>query len=86
MQTVTIIGLGASICTGVSMLPQLIKTYREKKAGDISYLMIGILMTGLSLWVWYGFKKDDLILIIANSFSLLVNLNIVILAIIYPRK
>ncbi len=57
MQSETWIGLGASICTGVSMLPQLIKIYKEKKAGDISYTMLGILITGLALWVWYGIVK-----------------------------
>ena len=86
MQTETWIGLGASMCTGISMLPQLLKTYKEKKAGDISYAMLGILMLGLGLWVWYGLVKEDWIIIISNSFSLLINLNIVILSWIYKKK
>ena len=42
MQAETWIGLGASICTGISMLPQLIKTYQEKKKGDISFVLLYI--------------------------------------------
>lgn len=86
MQTETMIGLSASIFTGVSMLPQLIKTYKEKQAGEISYAMLVILIMGLGLWIWYGCVKKDWIIIISNSFSLLVNLNILILNLIYQKK
>jgi len=86
MQAETWIGLGASICTGTSMLPQLIKIYREKKKGDISYIMLGILIAGLALWVWYGIVKEDWIIIISNAFSLCINVNIIILNLIYRRK
>ncbi|RYY45935.1 MAG: hypothetical protein EOO06_15505 [Chitinophagaceae bacterium] len=86
MQTETMIGLSASIFTGVSMLPQLVKTYKEKQAGEISYAMLVILIMGLGLWIWYGCVKKDWIIIISNSFSLLVNLNILILNLIYQKK
>lgn len=79
MTITTWIGLGASICTGISLLPQLIKIYKEQKAADISYPMLVILMAGLILWVWYGVKKDDWIIIIANSVSAFINLSIFLL-------
>jgi MtN3 and saliva related transmembrane protein len=74
MTTTTLIGLGASICTGISLLPQLIKICKEQKAAEISYPMLLILMAGLMLWVWYGIKKEDLIIIISNAVSLSMNL------------
>lgn len=86
MQSETWIGLGASVFTGVSMLPQLIKIYKEKKKGDISFLMLFILITGLALWVWYGLVKTDWIIIISNAFSLLININIVVLNFIYKNR
>lgn len=86
MQQETWIGLVASILTGVSLLPQLIKTFKEKKAGDISYAMLVVLMLGLAVWVWYGVVKEDWIIIISNSFSLLINIIIIILNILYPKK
>jgi MtN3 and saliva related transmembrane protein len=67
------IGIGAAILTAISMLPQLIKIVKEKKAESVSLLMIIILMSGLALWVWYGIKKDDYPIIATNIFSLAVN-------------
>lgn len=86
MQTETWIGVGASACTGIAMLPQLIRIYKEKKAGDISFVMLGILIAGLGLWIWYGVIKDDWIIIISNALSLIINLNIVILSLVYKKN
>jgi MtN3 and saliva related transmembrane protein len=36
--------------------------------------MLGILFAGLGLWAWYGFLKDDWIIILSNCFSFLINL------------
>ena len=86
MTTETWIGLAASIFTGISMLPQLIKIYKEKKPSDISWIMLLMLIAGLALWIWYGIKKDDYLIIISNSFALLVNLNVVILNIVFRKN
>lgn len=73
MNSVTIIGLAASILTSVSMLPQLIKIIKEKKAASVSLLMPIVLITGLLMWVWYGIIKEDWIIIGSNSFAALIN-------------
>ncbi len=86
MQAETIIGVGASICTGIAMLPQLVKIYKEKKPADISFLMMGILMTGLLLWIWYGITKSDWIIIISNAVSFIINSSIVLLNLLYGQK
>lgn len=80
-----IIGLTAGFLTGVSMLPQLIKTIKEKKADNISPFMIIILILGTGLWNYYGFLKDDLPIIISNSFSCLVNCMMLFLKIRYTH-
>jgi MtN3 and saliva related transmembrane protein len=82
----TIIGIGASALTSTSLIPQLIKILKEKKSKDISIVMLAVLFAGLALWVWYGFVKDDLIIIISNAFALAVNLLIGILVIYYKPK
>ena len=74
-----IVGITAGILTGASMLPQVVKMYKEKKASQVSIFMLLILIAGISLWVWYGFLKDDLPIIATNLFSLLVNLVMVFL-------
>ncbi|HMV11195.1 MAG TPA: SemiSWEET transporter [Cyclobacteriaceae bacterium] len=82
----TIVGIGASAFTSTALLPQLIKILREKKANDISLAMLIVLFTGLALWVWYGFIKKDWIIIIANTFAVIINLISGILTIHYKHK
>lgn len=86
MSTEILIGIGASIFTAVSSIPQLVKLIKEKKAEDISLFMFMVLLTGLGLWIYYGFLKNDWILIIANSFSFLLNLTVIILASVYKKS
>jgi MtN3 and saliva related transmembrane protein len=81
-----VIGIVAGICTGISLLPQLIKIIREKKVEDISWFMLIILMTGLAGWTWYGVLKEDYPIIITNSFSLLVNCMIIFFRFRYRKK
>jgi MtN3 and saliva related transmembrane protein len=66
----------AGVLTSVSMIPQLVKVIREKNVEDISLLMLLVLISGLSLWVWYGFVKDELPIILSNSFAVLVNISL----------
>ncbi len=86
LQTETIIGLIASSAIAASLIPQLIKIVREKKAEDVSLLMLAILLVGLSCWVWYGILKNDWIIIISNSFSVLFNVCVVIMTVRYQSK
>jgi MtN3 and saliva related transmembrane protein len=69
-----IIGVAAGVLTAVSMLPQVFKTIKTKKAEHVSPLMLIILICGVSLWVVYGILKNDLPIISTNSFSVLVNM------------
>ncbi|MEJ7913726.1 MAG: SemiSWEET transporter [Chitinophagaceae bacterium] len=74
MDSIQYVGIGAGILTACSMIPQLIKIVKEKKAEEVSILMILVLMAGLSLWVVYGIMKDDWPIIITNCFSVAVNI------------
>ncbi|HEY0040483.1 MAG TPA: SemiSWEET transporter [Flavisolibacter sp.] len=86
MDFIQIIGLFGGICTASSLLPQLIKTVREKKADEISKGMLFILMLGVATWIVYGVLRNDLPIIITNSFSLLLNITMITLRIKYSRK
>ena len=85
LNSTTIIGIVASIFTGISLLPQLLKLTKEKKASDISMWMLATLFTGLALWIWYGFRINDWIIIFANSVSLVLNLLIVVINFRYKK-
>ena len=81
-----ILGLVAGGITSVAMLPQLIKVLKEKDVDDLSLLMILSLIVGLSLWVWYGFLKDELPIILSNAFAVLVNVCLLISYFIFRKK
>ncbi len=86
MDTVSIIGIAASAFTSLTLLPQLIKIIKEKDGEGTSLVMLGVLFTGLSLWIVYGALKDDLIIIIANAVSLLINILTGIFTVIHRRR
>jgi MtN3 and saliva related transmembrane protein len=83
MQLITLTGLAAGTLTSLSMLPQLIKLFREKKAENISVFAFVVLIGGLTLWVVYGFLKSDLPLIITNIAALLINITMIALSLKY---
>jgi MtN3 and saliva related transmembrane protein len=82
----TIVGVFASVATASSLVPQLIKIIKEKKAESVSLIMILILFTGLAGWIWYGILKNDYIIIISNAFSMIVNVLIAVFSIKYKLK
>ena len=81
-----ILGLVAGGITSVAMVPQLIKVLKEKDVEDLSMLMICTLIVGLSLWVLYGFLKDELPIILSNAFAVLINIFLLISYLVYRKK
>jgi MtN3 and saliva related transmembrane protein len=61
------IGYAAGVLTVSSFLPQVIRTWKTKKARDLSYLMLVLLITSGSLWLLYGVLTRDAPLIVTNS-------------------
>lgn len=72
MDLVTAVGGVAAFCTTVSYYPQLRKCWQTGHTGDLSLTMFAVLGTGIALWVVYGLMKSDLIIIIANTISLVL--------------
>lgn len=85
MNWTQIIGLAAGVCTATSLIPQVVKTIKNKKAEDVSLVMLAVLGTGIALWIIYGIKRNDIPIMATNSFSLLVNITMVILGIRYKK-
>jgi MtN3 and saliva related transmembrane protein len=81
-----IIGIVAGVFTSVSLLPQLIKIIKEKKAKAISYGMLIVLLIGLGCWIWYGALREDLPIIVTNGFSFLINSLMIVFTINYKDK
>jgi MtN3 and saliva related transmembrane protein len=80
------VGIAAGVFTSASLLPQLIKLLKEKKAQEISIFFLATLLVGLSLWTWYGIMKNDIPIIATNSFSIVVNLLMIFYGMKYKKS
>ncbi|MFL5789525.1 MAG: SemiSWEET family sugar transporter [Flavisolibacter sp.] len=86
MNWTELIGIGAGICTATSLVPQVIKTIKNKKADDVSIIMLLVLLTGQILWIIYGVKRSDIPIISTNGFSLLVDILMIVLRVKYRES
>jgi MtN3 and saliva related transmembrane protein len=73
MDAVILLGLVAGALTSLSFLPQLIKIWRTRSAGDISLAMYVVITTGFVLWLWYGILIFSIPVIVANSIAILIS-------------
>lgn len=66
------LGLLAGTLTTAAFVPQVLKTWRSRTAGDISLAMFLILAVGVGLWVVYGLLIRSLPVLLANGITLLL--------------
>jgi MtN3 and saliva related transmembrane protein len=85
MEFEKIIGITAGLLTSISMLPQFVKLIRTKDSKNISMAMLLVLLTGVVGWVYYGFLRNDWIIIVTNAFAILVNFVTMILSVKYRK-
>lgn len=86
MDWIITLGLIAGLFTTTANLPQLIKIYKLKEASDISALTYLLLTAGFILWTIYAVEVQDAPLLIANIFSLVIALGIIMLKVTYDEK
>lgn len=81
-----IIGYSGTGLLTVTMLPQVYKTFRHKRADDISgvYLFLQIISNGL--FIMYGFCIDSMPIIISNVVVSFCSISIVCAKIMYGNK
>ena len=60
----------------MSFTPQVLRIWRRRSAGDISYVALLCFITGTCLWLWYGLLIVSVPVIAANVVSLVLNLSI----------
>ena len=75
----TAIGLLAALCTTASYLPQLLKAWHSGEMDDVSLKMLLILVVGVALWVVYGVRQVDLVIIGSNLVSMALLIAIIAL-------
>jgi MtN3 and saliva related transmembrane protein len=65
-------GYVAAFCTTVAFVPQVLRVWGTRSTEDISLRMFLVLVTGLCLWLAYGFGKGEVPIIVANGATLLL--------------
>jgi len=63
---IEVIGMVAAILSTGSFLPQVYKAWKTKDTKSLSLPMVLMLLTGVSLWVVYGFLITSIPLLISN--------------------
>jgi len=69
-----------------STVPQIRKSGKSKKTDDVSKWLIISLIGGLSLWVFYGILKGDIIIVLANAIGVSLNLFLLFLKWRYTKS
>lgn len=77
MAFVDILGYSAGAITSLTFLPQVIKTWKEKSAHDISMLMFIIAAVNEVMWIAYGALLDNWVIILTNAIVLSMSLTMI---------
>jgi len=78
-------GFIAAALTTTAFLPQVIKTWRTRKAEDVSIVMLLLFIAGLLFWIIYAIQTNALPVLIANIITFILNVTILILKLIYKK-
>jgi MtN3 and saliva related transmembrane protein len=70
MSTATAIGLFAGTFTTASWIPQIVRVFRLRRADEISWSFLVVLMTGVTGWLAYGLLIMSVSVILANTTTL----------------
>ncbi len=63
---VQILGYAACAVTALTFLPQVIKTWKEKSAKNVSLMMFIIAFINEVMWIAYGVLQKDNVIVITN--------------------
>lgn len=74
-----LIGALAAILTTVAFIPQAWMTWKSKRAEGVSLGMYSIFTTGVAMWLLYGLLIGAWPVIIANLFTLMLALFILVM-------
>lgn len=86
MNGVDFLGAVAGVITTLTILPQVIKTVKEKSVKDISLMMFVIAAVNEAMWIVYGTLKNDWVIILTNAVILCLSLTMIYLKFAYASK
>ncbi len=80
---IEIVGYMATAVIAVSLTPQVYKSWKTKSTKDISIPWILVYVSGLVLWLIYGFGISSTPLMLSASVESLMALSLLVLKFIY---
>jgi MtN3 and saliva related transmembrane protein len=80
-----LIGTIAGILVLSSFIPQLHKAYKTKSMLDVSIYLMGLIASGMFLWIIYGIIREDPVIIGTNASGFILNVILIILKIKYDK-
>jgi len=85
MNSTEILGVSAGVITTLTFLPQVVKTWKERSARDVSLWMFIIAATNEVMWIAYGVLLNPLnwIIILTNSILLVMSLTMILFKLRY---
>lgn len=85
MSFVQLLGFLAGAITTLTFLPQVIKTWKEKSAKNVSLLMFVIAAVNEVMWIAYGALINDNAIMITNIIMLVMATTMISLKLRYTR-
>ncbi len=81
-----LLGYTAATLTTVAFVPQVWRTFRTHDVSGISLRMYLIFTTGVALWLAYGIQLEEMPMILANGFTLVLACAVLVMRLRYGRK
>jgi MtN3 and saliva related transmembrane protein len=66
----TMLGLVAGLLTTACWVPQVLRSWRTRSTGDLSWTYLGVLTIGVAMWLAYGVGRHDPVIMAANALTL----------------
>jgi MtN3 and saliva related transmembrane protein len=81
-----LVGLVALIASSVGFFPQVVKTFKAKKAEDLSLYTLLLLIIASTSWIVYGFSRFDLFIVWTNLIIFVLVLMLAIMKLSYRKS
>lgn len=82
---VDLIGFTAGILMTITMIPQIVKSYKTKSVKDISLLMLVLYVIAALLWMIYGILIKSAPVAIMDGLTFIIGLTQVFMKIKYEK-
>lgn len=79
-------GYFGSFLSAITFIPQVIKAWQSKSVGDLSLIMMLIVVLSTAVWLVYGIALNLRPVIIANSIIGFLSLLLIYFKFSFPKK